>query len=283
MKKGIILAGGSGTRLAPCTKVTSKQLLPIYDKPMIYYPLETLLKAGIKEILIIAAAEHAGDFVNLLGSGHEFGANFVFEVQDKPEGLAQAFIIGEQFIDDDPVAMILGDNLFEDDVKISIQNFASGAHIFVKEVKDPERFGVVEVGKIPHSNPPQAGQIPKVLSIEEKPKVPRSNFAMTGLYLFDSTVVKKAKKLKPSSRGELEITDLVRLYHEEQQLTASEISGRWIDMGTFESMYEATLFVRGRRLDHVSLRARLRRAKQSRDCLDDESEIASSSLCSSSQ
>ncbi len=237
--KGIILAGGSGSRLYPCTKVTSKQLLPIYDKPMIYYPLETLLKAGIKEILIIAAAEHAGDFVNLLGSGHEFGANFVFEVQDKPEGLAQAFIIGEQFIDDDPVAMILGDNFFEDNFKQPIQKFVSGAHIFVKRVKDPERFGVVEV---------ENKEGFKILSIEEKPQKPKSQFAMTGLYLFDATVVAKAKKLKPSVRGELEITDLVSLYLAEQQLSASEISGRWIDMGTFESMHEATLFVRGKRI-----------------------------------
>lgn len=230
--KGIILAGGSGTRLSPCTKVTSKQLLPIYDKPMIYYPLETLLKAGISEILIIAAPEHAGDFVNLLGSGQEFGAQFVFEVQDKPEGLAQAFLIGEHFIDDGPVTMILGDNIFEDDLKTHIQSFQSGARIFLKEVKDAKRFGVVEL----------EGQ--KVVSIEEKPENPKSNFAVTGIYTFDSTVIAKARTLTPSQRGELEITDLIRRYLEEGRLDHQIISGRWIDAGTFESMFEATVFVR---------------------------------------
>lgn len=240
--KGIILAGGSGTRLYPCTKVTSKQLLPIYDKPMIYYPLETLLKAGITDILFIVAPDRAGDFVNLLGSGQDFGARFSFEVQDKPEGLAQAFLIGESFIDDEPVTMILGDNLFEDDFKKPIQAFSSGANIFVKEVKDPERFGVVEIEK---SQTPNSKS--QIISIEEKPARPKSNFAMTGLYIFDSTVIKKAKTLKPSARGELEITDLVRKYLEEGSLKASPIHGQWIDMGTFESMFEATLFVKTRK------------------------------------
>jgi glucose-1-phosphate thymidylyltransferase len=235
--KGIILAGGSGTRLHPCTKVTSKQLLPIYNKPMIYYPLETLLKAGIKEILIIVAPEHAGDFVNLLGSGKDFGARFFYEVQDKPEGLAQAFMIGESFIDDDHVTMILGDNLFEDDLTPAIQSFQGGARVFAKEVEDPERFGVVELDA--------SG---KVLSIEEKPSVPKSKFAVTGVYTCDSTAIAKTKLLKPSVRGELEITDLIRMYLEEGTLDCQQINGRWIDTGTFESMYEATQFVREREL-----------------------------------
>lgn len=235
--KGIILAGGSGSRLYPCTKVTSKQLLPIYNKPMIYYPLETLLKAGIKEILIIVAPEHAGDFVNLLGSGKEFGARFLYEVQDKPEGLAQAFMIGDGFIDEDNVTMILGDNLFEDDFSVAIQGFKSGAQVFAKEVNDPERFGVVEVDSDG-----------KVLSVEEKPEAPKDKYAITGLYMFDSTVVAKAKQLKRSERGELEITDLIRVYLQEQQLSVSFVEGAWIDTGTFESMYQATEFVRNRAL-----------------------------------
>lgn len=235
--KGIILAGGSGSRLYPCTKVTSKQLLPVYNKPMIYYPLETLLKAGIKEVLIIVAPEHAGDFVNLLGSGKDFGARFFYEVQDRPEGLAQAFLIGESFIDDDNVTMILGDNFFEDDFIQPIQNFKTGARIYVKEVEDPERFGVVELDN--------AG---KILSIEEKPKTPKSKFAITGIYTCDASIVAKAKNLKPSERGELEITDLIKMYHTEGKLDVELLKGAWIDTGTFESMYEATQFVRRREL-----------------------------------
>lgn len=204
---------------------------------MIYYPLETLLKAGIKEILIIVAPEHAGDFVNLLGSGKDFGARFLYEVQDKPEGLAQAFLIGESFIDEDHVTMILGDNLFEDDLSQAIQSFKGGARVFAKEVEDPERFGVVELDP--------AG---KVLSIEEKPKVPKSKYAVTGIYTFDSSVISKAKTLKPSTRGELEITDLVRMYMEEKRLDVELVKGAWIDTGTFESMFEATQFVRNREL-----------------------------------
>ena len=235
--KGIILAGGSGTRLYPCTKVTSKQLLPVYNKPMIYYPLETLLKAGIEEFLIIVAPEHAGDFVNLLGSGKDFGARFFYEVQDKPEGLAQAFLIGEGFIEDDPVTMILGDNFFEDDVTEAITSFESGARIFAKQVEDAERFGVVEVASDG-----------KAVSIEEKPQQPKSDLAVTGLYIYDSTVVEKAHALQPSERGEYEITDINRMYLEKAQLDVSVIDGKWIDTGTFESMFEATQFVRDREL-----------------------------------
>lgn len=235
--KGIILAGGNGSRLYPCTKVTSKQLLPIYNKPMIYYPLETLLKAGIEEILIIVAPEHAGDFVNLLGSGKDFGARFFYEVQDKPEGLAQAFLIGDSFVEDEPVTMILGDNLFEDDVTAAIQNFDGGARVFAKQVHDAHRFGVVEVD-----------ENGKALSIEEKPAQPKSDLAVTGLYIYDSTVVQKAQKLEPSERGEYEITDINKMYLEEGALDVSVIEGQWIDTGTFESMYAATEFVRNKAL-----------------------------------
>ncbi|MDP3975501.1 MAG: sugar phosphate nucleotidyltransferase [bacterium] len=235
--KGIILAGGNGSRLHPVTKVTSKQLLPIYNKPMIYYPLETLLKAGIKEILIIVAPEHAGDFVKLLGSGKEFGARFFYEVQDKPDGLAQAFLIGESFIEEENVAMILGDNLFEDDFNEEVKHFSGGARIFVKEVPDAERFGVAELG--PNN---------KVLSLEEKPVQPKSDLAVTGFYLYDSTVVRKAKALRPSVRGELEITDLHNLYLQEGQLGAEIVRGAWFDTGTFEAMFAATQFIRDKNL-----------------------------------
>lgn len=230
--KGIILAGGAGTRLYPLTKVTSKQLLPVYDKPMIYYPLQTLLKAGIRDILIIVGPERAGDFLNLLGSGREFGARFAYEVQDSPDGIAQAFIIGADFIDNEPCALILGDNIFTDDFSQIIRNFQSGATIFAKEVPDPERFGVVELD----------GE--KVLSIEEKPKNPKSGYAQTGFYLYDNTVVEKAKNLKPSARGELEITDLNLVYQKEGNLRAEIVEGGWIDTGTFESLHQASVIAR---------------------------------------
>ncbi len=231
--KGIILAGGSGTRLRPLTKVTSKQLLPIYDKPMIFYPLETLRKAGITDILIIVAPDHAGDFLKLLGSGQEFGCKFTYEIQDKPEGLAQAFIIGKNFLGDDNVTLVLGDNLFEDDFSEAIQSFTSGGRIFAKEVSDPERFGVVEFD-----------ENKKALSIIEKPTQPVSNFAVTGLYIYDNTVVSKAKNLQPSPRGELEITDLNNVYLREGTLDVAFVKGQWLDTGTFESLYAATVFAR---------------------------------------
>lgn len=235
--KGIILAGGSGTRLRPLTKVTSKQLLPIYNKPMIFYPLETLLKAGIKDILIIVAPDHAGDFLKLLGSGKEFGCKFTYEIQDKPEGLAQAFLIGENFIGDDNVTLILGDNVFEDDFSQAIQEFKSGGRIFAKEVSDPERFGVVEFDG---DN--------KALSIEEKPAQPKSNFAVTGLYIYDNSVVAKSKALQPSARGELEITDLNNTYLKEGTLDVAFVPGKWLDTGTFESLFEAIAFARDKAL-----------------------------------
>ena len=226
--KGIILSGGSGTRLAPLTKVTSKQLLPVYDKPMIMYPLETLLAAGIKDILIIVAPERAGDYLRLLGSGKEFGAKFAYEVQDKPEGLAQAFIIGENFIDDDNVAMILGDNIFEDDFSETIKSFKSGGHVFAKKVPDPERFGVVKFD-----------ENMQAVKIVEKPKEFLSDYCVTGLYLYDSRVVEAAKNLKPSDRGEIEITDLNNWYLEKGELKVDIVKGEWIDAGTFESLFKA--------------------------------------------
>jgi len=236
--KGIILAGGSGSRLKPLTRVTSKQLLPIYNKPMIYFPLETLIKAGIEDILIIVAPDHAGDFLKLLGSGKEFGCDFTYEIQDEPKGLAQAFLIGDDFIGDDAVTMILGDNLFEDDFAPAIQSFKSGGRVFAKKVDDPERFGVVEFD-----------DQQRALSIEEKPLQPKSDYAVTGLYIYDNTVVEKARNLTPSDRGELEITDMNNLYLAEGQLDVAFVEGKWFDTGTFESWYEATVFARNRELN----------------------------------
>lgn len=231
--KGIILSGGSATRLRPCTKVTSKQLLPVYNRPMIYYPLNTLIKAGIKEILIIVAPERAGDYLNLLGSGKEFGVKFTYEIQDNPKGLAEAFIIGENFIDEDNVVMILGDNIFEDDFSEDIKNFKKGGKIFAKKVTDPERFGIVEFDK---NN--------KAISIEEKPKNPKSNYCVTGLYIYDSRAIQAAKNLKPSARGELEITDLNNWYLEKGELKVAMVSGEWIDAGTFDSLLRAQIFAK---------------------------------------
>jgi glucose-1-phosphate thymidylyltransferase len=240
--KGIVLAGGAGTRLYPLTKVTSKQLLPIYNKPMIQYPLETLIRAGIKDILIIVAPDHAGDFLKCLGSGKEYGCHFTYEIQDKPEGIAQAFIIGRDFIDRDNVALILGDNLYEDDFSEAIHNFQTGGRIFAKEVSDPQRFGVVEFDE---NN--------KALSIEEKPQMPKSQYSVTGLYIYDSTVVDKVKTLSASNRGELEITDLNNLYLQEGTLDVAFVQGRWFDTGTFESMYEAISFARDKHLAKEAL------------------------------
>ena len=231
--KGIILAGGEGTRLHPITKVTSKQLLPVYNQPMIYFPLQTLLKAGIRDILIIIAPDHSGDFVNLLGSGKQFDARFSYEVQDKPEGLAQAFLIGSDFIGKDDVAMILGDNIFTHDFAPAVKTFKKGAKVFVKEVHDPQRFGVVEFDAMGN-----------VIGIEEKPDNPKSNFAQTGFYIFDKHVVENVRSLKPSKRGELEIVDLAKIYLEKKQLQAEALQGEWIDAGTFESLYKASTIVR---------------------------------------
>lgn len=226
--RGIILSGGKATRLRPCTKVTSKQLLPIYNRPMIYYPLNTLIKAGIKDILIIVSPEKAGDYLNLLGSGKEFGVRFTYEIQDEPRGLAEAFIIGENFIDNENVAMILGDNIFADDLSEEIKSFKKGGKIFAKKVSDPERFGIVKFDN--------NGKAEKIV---EKPKEWISDYAITGLYVFDGRVVEAAKNVKPSARGELEIVDLHNFYLEKGELEVAMVENEWIDAGTFESFFEA--------------------------------------------
>jgi len=231
--RGIILSGGSATRLRPCTKVTSKQLLPIYNRPMIYYPLNTLLKAGIKEILIIVAPERAGDYLNLLGSGREFGCKFTYEIQDKPTGLPEAFVIGENFIDQEDVCMILGDNIFEDDLSEEVKGFKGGGKVFAKEVPDPERFGVVEFDKDM-----------KAISIEEKPENPKSNYCVTGLYIYDKRVVEVAKNLKSSARRETEIVDLHNWYLKKGELEVAVVQGEWIDAGTFDSLLRAQNFAK---------------------------------------
>lgn len=233
--RGIILSGGSGTRLRPLTKITSKQLLPIYNRPMIYYPLNTLIQAGIKEILIIVSPERAGDYLNLLGSGKDFGVKFTYEIQDKPEGLAQAFIIGENFIDQENVAMILGDNIFEDDFSQELIDFKSGAKVFAKHVEDPERFGVVKFDENKRAQ-----------KIVEKPQEYLSNSAVTGFYVFDYKVVGIAKNLKPSVRGELEIVDVLNAYLEKGELEVATVQGEWLDAGTFDSLLRAQNFAKER-------------------------------------
>lgn len=223
--KGIILAGGRATRLRPLTKITSKQLLPVYNKPMVYYPINTLAKAGIKDILIIVSPEYSGQFLNLLGSGSELGVNLSYEVQDQPRGLADAFVVGEKFIGDDNVAMILGDNIFDHDFTDNVKSFKSGARIFAKKVPDPERSGVVEFD-----------ENYKVLSIVEKPEHPKSNYAIVGFYIYDNKVIEYAKNLKPSARGEVEIVDLHNKYLAKEELEVNIIEGMWEDAGTFDSL-----------------------------------------------
>jgi glucose-1-phosphate thymidylyltransferase len=239
--KGIVLAGGSGTRLYPLTMVTSKQLLPVYDKPMVYYPISTLMLAGIRDILIISTPADLPNFERLLGDGNRFGLNLSYKVQPSPDGLAQAFILGEEFIGNDSCAMVLGDNIFYGNglgriLKKAVTNAANGrATIFGYYVNDPERFGIVEFD-----------DNRKVLSVEEKPRNPKSNYCITGLYFYDNRCVEYAKSVKPSRRGELEITDLNRMYLEDGSLDA-ELLGRgfaWLDTGTMDSLVDATDFIR---------------------------------------
>lgn len=236
--KGIILAGGSATRLRPLTKITSKQLLHVYNKPMIYYPIETLRKAGIEDILIIVAPQYAGHFLNLLGSGKEMGVKFSYEVQEEPRGLADAFIVGENFIGEDNVTMILGDNIFEHNFTEDIQDFKKGARIFAKKVDDPERFGVVEFD-----------ENFKVLSIVEKPTHPKSKYAAVGIYIYDNRVIQFARELKPSARGEIEIVDLHNKYREKKELDVRIIEGMWEDAGTFDSLLRVNNFMAAREKD----------------------------------
>ncbi len=238
IKKGIILAGGTATRLFPLTATTSKQLLPVYDRQMIFYPLNTLIKAGIRDILVIVSPEHSGQFLNLLGSNFKkHGVHIFFEVQKVPRGLSEAFILGESFIDGDSVALILGDNIFEDDFSKAIKSFKSGGHIFATKVSDPERSGVVKFD--------QRGRVVKIV---EKPKEWISDYAIAGLYLYDQRVVAVAKKLKPSERGEIEITDLHNFYLKKKELKVTIFDGAWLDAGTVDSLLEAGNIVKDKQL-----------------------------------
>lgn len=232
--KGVILAGGTGSRLYPLTKVTNKHLLPVYNKPMIYYPLKTLADAGAKDILIVSGPGHAGHFLNLLGSGKDFNVRLKYEIQDEAGGIAHALSLAEDFIGKEKFIVILGDNIFIDNMRKEAESFLSsnfGAKIFLKHVDDPRHLGVAEV----RGN--------KVIGIEEKPKTPKSNFAVTGLYMYDSSVFDIIKKLKPSARGELEITDVNNAYLKKGRLTYSILKGYWGDAGTFESLFEASKMI----------------------------------------
>lgn len=230
--KGVILAGGTGSRLYPLTKVTNKHLLPVYDKPMIYYPIQTLINAGIKEIMIVSGKGHAGHFLELLGSGSELGVHLTYEIQEEAGGIAQALGLAEDFADNSPVTMILGDNIFQDNIIDSVKSFTSGAKIFLKEVSDAHRFGVAEID----------GN--RIISIEEKPKIPKSSLAVTGLYIYDSRVFEIIRNLKPSGRGELEITDVNNAYVRMGEMEYSILEGFWSDAGTFESLFRASELVK---------------------------------------
>lgn len=230
--KGIILAGGNGNRLKPLTEVTNKHLLPIYSQPMIYFPLGTLLRAGIRDILIVSGKEHAGGFLRLLGSGRDFGCSFSFEVQEEAGGIAQALGLAESFVDNDSCTVVLGDNIYEDDFAAPIQNFKNGGMVFLKDVPDPERFGVPVI----ENN--------LVKEIIEKPKNPPSSYAVTGLYIYDNTVFNVIKTLKPSGRGELEITDVNNHYIKQNAMQVTYVKGSWTDAGTFESLYRANTIAR---------------------------------------
>jgi glucose-1-phosphate thymidylyltransferase len=233
--KGIILAGGTGSRLYPLTKVTNKHLLPVYDKPMIYYPLQTLIDAGLDDILIVSGRGHAGHFLELLGSGSEWGVSLTYEIQDEAGGIAQALGLAEGFADEDNVTVILGDNIFQDSIKGDVKTFKSGARIFLKEVPDANRFGVAEL------------EGDKVVGIEEKPDVPRSSYAVTGLYMYDCEVFDMIRTLMPSGRGELEITDVNNYYINHGRMGYKVLDGYWSDAGTFESLLRAGVMVQRER------------------------------------
>lgn len=230
--KGIILAGGNGKRLTPLTLVTNKHLLPVYDKPMILYPLQTLLMAGITDILIVTGKEYAGGFIKLLGSGRTFNARFNFEVQEDANGIADALSLGRDFVGTGNCCVILGDNIFEDNFAGPVSNFKKGAHVFLKETSDAQRFGVAEI----------EGE--KITAIQEKPAKPKSSFAVTGLYLYDTSVFDIVKTLKPSGRGELEITDVNNAYIQKGEMNFSLVQAEWTDCGTFESLYKANTIAR---------------------------------------
>ncbi|MDD4484295.1 MAG: sugar phosphate nucleotidyltransferase [Methanoregula sp.] len=230
--KGVILAGGTGSRLFPLTKVTNKHLLPVYDKPMICYPLNTLINAGIDDIMIVSGRGHVGHFLELLGSGSELGVRLSYEIQEGAGGIAQALGLARPWAGDDALTVILGDNIFEDPVKDAVRSFKSGARVFLKEVPDAQRFGVAEV----------AGD--RIVGIEEKPKNPKTNLAVTGLYIYDSDVFRIIRDLKPSGRGELEITDVNNAYIRKDAMTFSLLSGFWSDAGTFDSLLRASMQVK---------------------------------------
>ncbi|MDD3043217.1 MAG: sugar phosphate nucleotidyltransferase [Methanosarcinaceae archaeon] len=230
--KGVILAGGNGTRLYPLTKVTNKHLLPIYDRPMIYYPLRTLIDSGIEEIMIVSGRGHAGHFLELLGSGTDFGVRLTYGIQEEAGGIAQALKITENFVDGDDVTVILGDNIFQDNIGEDVANFRRGAKIFLKEVPDADRFGVAEL----EGN--------KVVGIEEKPENPKSNLAVTGIYIYDPEVFEVIRTLKPSGRGELEITDVNNYYVDKMKMEYRVVKGFWTDAGTFESLMRAGILIK---------------------------------------
>ncbi len=232
--KGVLICGGSGSRLKPLTDITNKSLLPVYDKPLILYPLQILLDAGIKQVVVISGSEHVDQMAGFLGSGERFGCEFSYRVQERPGGIAQALGLAESFVDGDNVCAILGDNVFFDDLSDSIRTFESGAHLFLKEVPDPERFGVAELKN------------GKVVSVIEKPLKPAVNTAVTGCYLYDSRCFEVIRQLKPSPRGELEITDISNWYARKGEALATVLQREWIDAGTFESLFKAADLVRSR-------------------------------------
>ena len=234
--KGILICGGTGSRLRPLTDVTNKSLLPVYNRHLITYPLQTLLDAGIEDIMIITGTEHIDQISEFLGSGSKFGCKFSFAVQEKPQGIAQALGMAESFVDEENICAILGDNIYFENISDTIKSFEKGGHIFLKEVPDPERFGVVEI------------EDDRVISIEEKPQQPKSSLAHTGCYLYDARCFEIAKNLTPSTRGELEISDISKWYLDQNELTATILRNEWIDAGTFESLFKAAELVRKREI-----------------------------------